>query len=235
MVRAINGLIDRSQAQASRERAFASDVAHELRTPLSVIALQSQNAAVQADPADRAEALAALQHEARRAGRILSGLLDLARAQSREDDAAQDVDLGELAARVMAGFAQASHDSGHMLELACAPEPVIVQGKPLLLELAVGNLITNALMHTGPGTLIEVAVAQAGASRSLSVSDNGQDGDSVPGRKPAPQAPASGLGIGLKLVRRIAASHHAELLRDSGEAPMTTRFTLRWTTDASFT
>ena len=235
MVRAINGLIDRSQALVSREREFASDVAHELRTPLSVIALQSQNAATQADPADRAEALAALQHEARRAGRILGELLDLARAQSGEDDPAQDVDLGELAARVMAGFAQASHDSGHVLELACAPDPVIVHGNPLLLELALGNLITNALVHTGPGTLVEVAVARSGDTRSLSVSDNGQHGDGAPARRAASHVAAQGLGIGLKLVQRISASHHAELVRDSGEPPMTTRFTLRWTADANLT
>lgn len=232
MVQAINGLIDKLQAQASREREFASDVAHELRTPLSVIALQSQNAASQPDPADRAAALAALQREALRAGRILGELLDLARAQSREDDAAQDVDLGELAARVMAGFAQASYDSGHVLELACGPEPVVVQGNLLLLELALANLITNALVHTGRGTVVEIAVAQAGAGRSLAVSDNGQRGGGASNREAAPNAAATGLGIGLKLVQRIAVMHHAELVRDSGAAPMTTRYSLFWSADA---
>ena len=232
MVRAINGLIDKLQAQVSREREFASDVAHELRTPLSVIALQSQNAANQPDPADRATALAALQHEALRAGRILGELLDLARAQSREDDAPQEVDLGELAARVMAGFAQASHDSGHVLELASGPEPVVVQANPLLLELALGNLITNALVHTGRGTVVEIAVAQGPAGRRLAVSDNGQRGGDTRARDALPNAAATGLGIGLKLVQRIATIHHAELVRDAGEPPMTTRFSLRWTADA---
>lgn len=247
MVAAINGLIERLQSQADRERAFASDVAHELRTPLAAIALHTNIAAAPAGPAARAEALGKLQHEALRAGQILGQLLDLARAQRFGDDAMQDVVLGELAARVTAGFAQSSHESGHVLELECASAPVTVRGNPLLLELALRNLIANALMHTAAGTLVQVAVGQDGGVQSLSVSDNG-GGDGVgaqahtgdtsgepvapdPARPGHPANPAN-LGIGLRLVERIAATHQAQLVRDAGEPPMRTRFSIRWRTDA---
>jgi two-component system sensor histidine kinase QseC len=234
VVQAINGLIDRLQAQVSRERQFASDVAHELRTPLAAIALQSQNAATQVDPAARALALAALQRESLRAGRILGELLDLARAQSREDDPAQAVDLRDLAARVMGGFAQASHDSGHVLELDCPQEPVVVQGNPLLLELALGNLISNALVHTAPETLVGITVAHTVAGCQLAVSDNGQRGvGETPDPSARPRGAPAGLGIGLKLVERIAGLHQARLLRDCGVPPMTTRFTLQWAPGSS--
>ena len=58
----------------------------------------------------------------------------------------------------------------------------------------------------------------------VSVSDDGQ-------RAGAPSAAgreAKGLGLGLRLVERMAEQMGAELLRDTGEAPMTTRFALRW-------
>lgn len=228
MVAAINGLIDRLQSQANREREFASDVAHELRTPLAAMALQSNVAATRTDATGRATALATLQYEALRAGQILGQLLDMARAQRFGDDALQDVALGELAARVMGGFAQSSHESGHVLELVDAPSAVTVRGNPLLLELALRNLIANAIGHTGAGTLVRVAVEQSGALQNLSVSDNGGGDTNRPAGEPAPH----NLGIGLRLVERISALHNAQLVRDAGEPPMTTRFSIQWRADA---
>lgn len=81
VVSAINALIDRLEQQADRERTFASDVAHELRTPLAAITLQSQIAKQETDPAARHQALALLASESMRAGSILAELLDMARAQ----------------------------------------------------------------------------------------------------------------------------------------------------------
>lgn len=235
MVQAINGLIARLQALVLHEKQFASDVAHELRTPLAAIALQSDNAARQTDPVARAKALAALQHESLRAGRILGELLELARAQGRGNDTTEPVDLAQLAARVLAGFAQASHDSGHLLELEAEPEPVVVPGFPLLLELALGNLIANALRHTATGTRVRVTVTQSCGACRLSVLDDGalhHDGLAGDHGADGPVAAAAGLGLGLKLVARIAGVHHARLLRDVGLPPMNTCYTLQWGTPA---
>ena len=73
-----------------------------------------------------------------------------------------------------------------------------------------------------------VAVAQTGALQTLSVSDNGGGNVDRPASDPA----SHNLGIGLRLVERISALHNAELVRDAGEPPMTTRFSLQWRTDA---
>ena len=224
-VAAINALVDTLQTRAQREREFASDVAHELRTPLAALALQA--AAAQHDPSP--ERLAQLEQEALRAGRILFQLLDLARAQriaitgGSPVAASPEVVLGELAARLIASHAPAAYESGHELSLLQPDEPVVVQAQPMLLELALRNLIENALRHTPTGSQVAVVVWQTGAHFGVSVSDDGQRADATPRA-----AEHGGLGLGLRLVERIAEQVGATLERDRGEVPMTTRFTLRW-------
>lgn len=225
-VSAINTLVDTLQKQAQREREFASDVAHELRTPLAVIALQARAAQADASP----ERLARLERESLRAGRILSQLLDLARAQRTGAGGpsnlleAGDVELGELAARLISTHAQLAYETGHELSLQQPEQPVHVAAQPLLLELALRNLIENALRHTPPGTQVAVEVWQSPDDLGVSVSDDGQR----PGSGAAPAAAQPGLGLGLRLVGRIAEQVGATLQRDGGEPPMSTRFSLRW-------
>jgi len=231
-VQAINTLVDTLQTRAQRERAFASDVAHELRTPLASIALQAR--AAQGDAS--AEQLAALEQEALRAGRILAQLLDLARAQRTgvaglAGEAAAPIDLGALAAELISRHAQMGHETGHELSLVQPDAPVQVHAQPMLLELALRNLLENALRHTPAGTQVCVEVWQTPLAVGLSVSDDGQRGANAtqhPPAVPVASADTAGLGLGLRLVERIAEQLGAEFLRDQGDSPMTTRFTLRW-------
>ncbi|MBA4213865.1 MAG: two-component sensor histidine kinase [Polaromonas sp.] len=222
-VRAINTLVDSLQTQARREREFASDVAHELRTPLAAMSLQAS--AAQHDPSP--ERLAQLEDSALRAGHILSQLLELARAQRDGSgrEAWKDVVLGDVAADLIASHAQEGFESGHELSLEQPDAPVRLHAQPTLLELALRNLIENALRHTPAGTQVVVEVWQNAAEIGVSVSDDGQRADAP---HPAKTQPSSGLGLGLRLVQRIAEQLGGTLQRDAGEAPMTTRFTLRW-------
>jgi two-component system, OmpR family, sensor histidine kinase QseC len=223
-VSAINALVDSLEAQAERERAFASDVAHELRTPLAAIALQAGVAQHEPSP----ERLAQLEQEALRAGRILTQLLDLARAQRHggAGDAGHcpvALDLGEVAERLVAELAPQAHGSEHELSLQSLAGPVQVFAAPLLLELALRNLIGNALRHTPGGTQVVVEVWRSAEAHGVSVSDDGQRAGA-----PAPRASSDGLGLGLRLVERMAEQMGAQLQRSPGAAPMTTCFTLHW-------
>jgi len=102
---------------------------------------------------------------------------------------------------------------------------VVLHAQPMLLELSLRNLIENALRHTPAGTQVVVEVWQNASEVGVSVSDDGQRADAP---RPAQAPVSSGLGLGLRLVQRLAEQLGATLHRDTGEAPMTTRFTLRW-------
>jgi two-component system, OmpR family, sensor histidine kinase QseC len=232
-VSAINALVETLQQRAQRERAFASDVAHELRTPLASIALQASAVQHEASP-DR---LQRLEQEALRAGRILTQLLDLARAQREEGEptgetghAGSAVNLGEVASRLVADHAPTAFESGHEISLVEPEQPVVWRLHSLQLELALRNLIENALRHTPPGTQIEVAVWRSASGEvGISVSDDGGRALSDPVAVASRPGNAVGLGLGLRLVERLADQMGASFERDTGEPPMTTRFTLRWT------
>ena len=227
-VLAINTLVKNLQDQAQREREFASDVAHELRTPLTAISLQASAAQHEPSP----ERLAQLERESLRAGRILSQLLDLARAQRSETGSGagevSEVDIAEVAGDLVAGHAPQGHASGHELSLLLPSVPVRVRVSPMLLELALRNLIANALWHTPAGTQIEVEVWHRGGACGVSVCDDGQRARASAPAVAAAQRQAAGLGLGLRLVERMAEQMGAKLERTNGQPPMTTCFCLRW-------
>ncbi len=205
VVEAINRLVDRYHAALTRERALADEFAHELRTPVAGLALQAR-ALRQAPPGPERDAAAAqVEQQALRAGEVLTHLLALARASRAElDEAAQEVDVAEVAREVVARFAPAAHAGGRELSLE-APQPLRVAGHPLLLELALRNLVENALSHTPPGSQVEVRVDAA--ARCVDVCDWLPEG--APPPSPAPQGPSLGLGLGHRVVEKIAAIHQA--------------------------
>jgi two-component system sensor histidine kinase QseC len=202
-VAAINTLVQNLQDQVRRERGFASDVAHELRTPLTAVVWQARRAR-EGDAAERDEALRLVEHDALRAGRILAQLLDLARAQGLNPQAMQPVVLADVAAQVLADHAPAAHEGGRELALQNDAADASVPGHPLMLELALRNLVDNALRHTPTGTLVLVRVWCDASGTGVEVLDDGG------GPTPSSRPPTEGnLGIGLTLVRRIAEVHGA--------------------------
>ncbi len=209
---AINRLVDRYHAALTRERALASEFAHELRTPLASIALHARTAQDTPPGPVQQQALARLGDDALRAGQVLAHLLALARASRADlDEAAEWLDLDALARRVVSEFAPDAHAGGRELGLS-SPGAFPVSGHPVLLELALRNLVQNALAHTPPGTRVEVELDPA--RQLLQVSDDGPSRQGVPGESTAPGIEPLGLGLGHRVVEKVAALHGASFEPD---------------------
>ncbi len=209
VVESINTLAARYQAAMSRERELANELAHELRTPLASLTLQARALRDAPPGAQREQSLAQMEQDVLRAGQVLADLLSMARASRTElAEAAQPLDLDELARGVVGEFAQAAHQSGHDLSLL-SPGPFAVTGHPVLLGLALRNLVENALTHTPCGTQVEVQLDPQ--ARWIQVCDNAVQPAPGDAGVVAARSGSAGLGLGLghRVVRKIATIHGA--------------------------
>ena len=220
---ALQDLVQRLHALWQRERRFTSDVAHELRSPLQALVWQARLARTQPHTPEGQAALVQIEHEALRAGELLTQLLALARADAPGAEPAGPLDLAALVREVLARLqplveARGQHAQTHL-------QPAIVWGRPTLIGLAVRNLVDNALRHTPSGSRVDVRlVSEPDGTVVLQVLDDGG------AAQPAPQAASDrgGLGVGLGLVQRIAEREGASLQRIEPPPPWTTAYQLRW-------
>lgn len=227
VVGSINTLLDRQQEALVRERRLANEVAHELRTPLSSIALQASALAGALDDEARSQALSRIGADALRAGHVLNQLLALARASRAQlHDARSPVDLCALAQRVCADYAQAAWQKGNEISLV-APKVLTISAHAVLVDMALRNLVENAMKHTPQGThiAVQLGLAEDGVGAWLQVCDDGARNDgNEPARARAPAADS--LHLGHEILRRVADIHGGHFGTALASAPLTTCYRL---------
>ena len=202
-----------------RERAFAADAAHELRSPLATIASVAQAAAAQAPEQERT-AFATIARAALDASDIVGELLTLARVAGGDVISCEPVDLGAVASAVAKEFAPVAQGRGVVLDMKT--QSAIVNGDERRLRELLRNLLENAVRHAR--STVCVATAPNGRRVDLVVSNDGAPIDpglrekiferffrAVPGD--------SGSGLGLAIVAWIAHAHGGEaFVRDAQPA-----------------
>lgn len=221
LVGELNRLLARLQEAFDTQRAFISDAAHELRSPLTALRLQLQLLDRAPDEAARSEARARLGAGVERAIHLVEQLLTLARSDPEES--AGELGPVDLRAAAVQGITD-THDlaiaRGIDLSLDAAPN-ILVRGDGEALRTLVRNLVDNGVRYSPQqhGT-VQVRCRSTADGALLEVIDNG------PGIAPADRervfdrfyrratAQESGTGLGLAIVKTIAERHDAGVLLD---------------------
>lgn len=216
LIERLNQLFVRIDATIQQERRFTADAAHELRTPVAAIKAQAQVARAASGDAERMHALDNAIVGCDRATHLIEQLLTLARVDALDGGATAICSLREKASGEIAAIAPSALDKGVHIELADGDE-IGVPGNPELLRILMRNLIDNAVRHTAAGTTVQVNIGREQGAVCLSVSDDGPgipegEIDKIAERfyRPA-DTQASGSGLGLSIVKRIAEVHDASL------------------------
>ncbi len=217
LVGALNALLQRLGQTLDTQRAFLSDAAHELRSPLTALKLQIESLKRAPDDSARLAAIATLADGIDRAVRIVEQLLTLARNEPGAPSPVMErLDLSELVRQAVAETVPYALSRGSEFALY-ADEPVIVRGDRLALSVLVRNLADNAVRYSPAGSKVELRVSEKDGSPTLEVDDAG------PGIPPSERervfdrfyrraaAQEEGTGLGLAIVRSVAASHGARI------------------------
>ena len=234
-------LIDRT-TEADIDRAhtdFVANASHELRTPLSAVIGYVETLAEEPGKLD-AETTAkfhgTILREARRMENLVADLMSLSQLEAEKHDSPTDqVELGQLAARVVGEFTAAIGDG--RLTLERPEQPLTIAGDARQLEQLLRNLIDNALKYGEADAPVSIAVAVDGAQGALlNVADCGPGiaAEHLPHltrrfyrTDPGRSRAAGGTGLGLAIVKHIVERHRGKLDIESklGEG---TRFTARF-------
>lgn len=216
---AVNQLLDRLHATHAAQREFTANVAHELRTPLSLLTLELASID---DPA----ALRA-RSDTQSMTSLVNQLLAMARLEGLDSQQLQPIDIGAIGKAVVARLAPGIIAAGREIELV-EEQTAIVRGQRETLEAALRSLVENAArvspagsmirVEVGPGPIICVIDQGPGipAGQEAAIFDRFHQGD---------HAARGAAGLGLAIVRRTM-ELHGGLARARNEAVQGARFTL---------
>lgn len=210
----LNRMLDRIAALMENLRQVSTDVAHDLRTPLTRLCNQLERAATSAIDADRVAAIRAARQQADELMEIFSALLRIAEVEGlTEQRALASVDLSALLEEMADTYRPDFEAGGHRLSTNISAGLQILGDRRLLAQ-AISNLLENALRHTPLGTTVELAAIRAADAIEVTIEDDG------PGVPPADaqrlfqrfaraevSRTTAGHGLGLALVRAIAMRH----------------------------
>lgn len=218
LVRTVNAMLDRVQTGVDAQRRFADDAGHELRTPITIVRghLEVLDAH---DPADVTTTVELVDDELDRMNRMVSDLLLLARAEQPTFLHPELTDVGELTEDVFGKVVRLG-EREWVLETAARVDAVI---DPQRVTQAIVALADNAARHTRPGDRIAVGSQLAGGQLRFWVADSGpgiSEADRTRiferfarGTSIGPRS--EGAGLGLAIIRSIAAAHGGQVLLDS--------------------
>ncbi len=212
-----NGMMARLEDAFRRLSDFSADIAHELRTPISNLMMETQVALTRARSAEAyREVLHSNLEEFERLARMISDMLFLAKAdRGLLPRPAEAVALENEAAALAEFYEALAEDRGVRLAVTGA---ATVTGDRLMLRRALSNLVSNALRHTPARGRVDVTIGAVGDGVEVAVRNTGEPipPDEMPrlferfhraDRARARHGDGDGAGLGLAITRSIVEAH----------------------------
>ena len=208
LVESFNSLLTRLRDAFATQRRFVQDAAHELRTPITAVALQLENVRCDLPEGACKQSFAQLEAGVGRAQRLVDQLLKLSRQDAPVLEAAGAVDLQaqlhESMNALIALADQRNIDLGLVAAAEGQPMPTF-RCAPSDLRSTIDNLIENALRYTPEGGVVDVRIVHDGPRCAIEVVDTGPGipADLLPRvfdrffRVPGSNARGSGLGLSI--------------------------------------
>jgi signal transduction histidine kinase len=234
---AFNEMVEGLKRGESLRRNMMADVAHELRTPLSVIQGSLQAIIDDVYPLTKEE-ITHLYDQTRHLSHVVNDLHQLAQAEAGQLPLnLQPTDLSALARDVAAGFGPVAEAEGVTLTLDVPADLPCIEADPARLTQVLYNLVSNALRHTPSGGKIVIGGGQdppglrpggKGGSAWVSVQDSGEgiSADHLPHvferfyrADPARGRDTGGAGLGLAVARAIVEEHGGQITAASEGVP----------------
>jgi signal transduction histidine kinase len=198
LVGSVNNVLDRLDEGLRQQREFNANAAHQLRTPLAVL---GANIDTMTDSAVAAK----LRYDVELMSRIVNQLLLVARLETLNVPLDERVDLCLTARQAAENLGPIAISTHKTLEVEEPAAPVFIRGNGFVANIAISNLIENALNHSPPGKAVRIRVT---SGPSVEISDSGpgipaEFREKIFERFWRGEASQEGAGLGLAIVRRI--------------------------------
>lgn len=219
IVATLNELLDRVSRRISSKDEFISNAAHQMRNPIAAVLALAEAVENAPSPQSAKERSAELVAAARDASHLTNQLLSFERARGADISVAgKPIDIGTLCRTVLKRFKEQNTAHLRKIDINChiANKDLTIFGDELMLQEALLNLLTNALVHGGSGlTKIDLTVEREPTAVKIRVADDGigiapEDRILAIGRfSQANSGP--GTGLGLPIARRVVENHGGQL------------------------
>lgn len=209
MQAALNRLLGQIQEVLSRERRFIADAAHEMRTPLAVLRVHAQNVLEAHNEEQRRESLNYLVIGVDRTTRLVNQLLTIARLEPSAG--LPNTTRTDLVKTVRDSLVQLTPwvlSRGLELSFECSEQAYVITTDVSAIDIALQNLVTNAVNFSPPGGQITVTLRFSGKRYQLAVTDQGPGIDEAERERLFERfysrANDQGVGLGLTIVQAVA-------------------------------
>ena len=215
VARAFNEMSARLKASDEQRRGFLAELAHEFRTPLTVIRAQAEAIADGVYPGDAAH-LSPILDATQTLDRLVEDLRTLVLTDAGNLVLHKEpTDLGALAADTVESFRTQAEAADVTLSAETADNLPLVEVDPARIRSVIGNLVSNAIRHTPAGGLVKVAASGSLHEVIVTVTDTGEGiaPDLLPHvfERFVKGASSTGSGLGLAIARDIVIAHGGKL------------------------